>query len=82
MALNPTTVGNAVASVVAAAAPPDGIEITPSQLQTMWRNIVTQIFSPSGGVQGATVTVAVTSVSGVTAGGAASGPGTGTAVIS
>ena len=82
MALSPTTVGSAVAEVAAAAAPTAGTAITSAELTTMWQNIVTKIFSASGGVEGATVTVTVTSVSGVTSGGAASGPGTGTAVIS
>lgn len=82
MSLNANAVGNAVAAVIVAATPPAGTAITPSQLQTMWRNIVTQIFTGSGGVTGATVTVSVTSVSGVTTGGGVSGPGAGTAVIS
>lgn len=82
MALNSNVVGTAVFNVVSAAAPPAGTAITNTQLLTMWKNIVAQIFSASSGVAGATVTVTVTSVSGVTTGGGVSGPGAGTAVIS
>lgn len=82
MALNSNTVGAAIAAIVAAAAPAAGTQITGPQLTQMWKDIAAAIFSASGGVQAATVTVTVTSVTGVTAGGAASGPGTGTAVIS
>lgn len=81
MALNPTLVGTAVAGIAAASAPPAGTQITPSQLQTMWQNIMGAIYGPSGGVAGATVTVTVTSVTAVTPGGGVSGPGAGTAVI-
>ena len=82
MALNANTVGTAVAAIVAAAAPPAGTAITGPQLATMWQSIIAAIFTGSGGIIGATVIVTVASVSGVTTGVAASGPGAGTAVIS
>lgn len=80
--LNPTGVGDAIATAIAAAAPPAGTQITSAQLKTLWENIMTSIYGPTGGVSGAVVTVSVVSVSGVTAGGAVSGPGTGSGVIS
>lgn len=82
MALNPTTVGNAIAALVAGSAPPPGTEITELELEAMWRGIAGLLFGTPGGVAAATVTVSVTSVAGVTPGGGVSGPGAGTAVIS
>lgn len=82
MALNPNGVGDAIATLVAAAAPPAGTAITSAQLKTMWEGIMGQVFGSSGGVESGVVTVTVASVSGVTPGGAASGPGTGTGTIS
>jgi hypothetical protein len=81
MALNPNAVGTAIAAAVAAAAPPAGTAITPTQLENLWKTIAADIFSVSGGVAGATVTVTVVSVSGVTTGPGVSGPGAGTGVI-
>lgn len=82
MALAPNTVGSAVATVVAAAAPPAGTPITSGELTTLWQNIVTKIFESTGGVTSGSVAVTVTSVSGVQTGGGVSGPGTGTGTIS
>lgn len=82
MALVPVTVGNACATIAAAAAPPAGTPITSTQLQTMWRNIASAILTGTGGVSSGAVAVTVTSVSGVTTGGGVSGPGVGTGVIS
>lgn len=82
MPLVPSTVGTAVANLVAAAAPPAGTPITPAQLTTLWQNIATAMFTGTGGVTSATVTVTVTSVSGVTTGPGVSGPGAGTGAIS
>lgn len=76
MALNPTLVGQAIATAVAGAAPPAGQEITPTELENLWVTIVTEIFGSSGGIQAAVVTIP--SVTGVTPGGGVSGPGTGT----
>lgn len=82
MALAPNTVGAAIADIVKNAAPPAGTPIDDSVLLQMWKDIAAAILTGAGGVTSATVTVSVTSVSGVTPGGGASGPGAGTAVIS
>lgn len=82
MALNPNAVGDAIATLVSAAAPPAGTKITSAQLKTMWEGIMGKIFGTGGGVTSGAVAVTVTSVSGVTTGGGVSGPGTGTGTIS
>jgi hypothetical protein len=43
--LNPIVTGDAIAAVVQAAAPPPGTAITPSQLKTMWEQIMTVIYA-------------------------------------
>lgn len=82
MALNPNTVGAAVATIVQNAAPPAGTPITDGVLLQMWKDIAAAILTGGGGVTSGAVTVTVTSVSGVTTGGGVSGPGAGTGVIS
>lgn len=82
MALNPTSVGSQIATIVKNAAPAPGTPITDANLITMWQDIAGVILGNTGGVQSATVTVTVASVSGVTTGGGVSGPGAGTGVIS
>lgn len=82
MALIPNTVGDACATIVAAAAPPAGTSITGAQLKAMWESIAAAILIGAGGVSHGSVAVTVTSVSGVTTGGGVSGPGSGTGVIS
>lgn len=82
MSLNSSTVGTNVAAIIKAGRPTPGVEITDAQLTTLWQNIIASIFTGSGGITSALVTVAVTSVTGVTSGGGTSGPGTGTGTIS
>ena len=66
-------IGDQIATIVQNAAPPAGTAITPAQLQTMWEQIVTALYT---GIT-ANAVVAVASVTGVTSGGAVSGPGVG-----
>lgn len=82
MALVPNTVGDACAAIIIAATPAVGTVITPDNLKTMWEQLAAAILTGGGGVTSATVIVTVTSVTGVLSGGATSGPGLGTAVIS
>lgn len=82
MALAPNTVGDAIATIAAGAAPPAGTQITPAQLKSMWESIAGAILTGAGGVSSGSVTVSVTSVSGVTVGAGVSGPGAGTGTIS
>lgn len=66
-------VGDQIAAIITAATPAAGTPITPAQLQTMWEQIVTALYT---GIVTSSV-VAVVSVSGVTPGGGISGPGAG-----
>ena len=79
MALNPIPVANSIATIVSSTAPAPGTPITPAQLQTMWQQIMTAIYSDIAA--SAQVTVVVASVAGVTPGGGVSGPGAGTGTI-
>ena len=45
MALNPITVGDAIATLVQSTAPAPGAAITPSQLKTLWEGIMTIIYN-------------------------------------
>ncbi len=82
MALAPTVVGDAIATLVAAAAPAAGTPITPTQLKTLWEQISAAMLTGTGGVTSGVVAVSVASVTLVTPGAGASGPGSGSGTIS
>ena len=74
MALNGNAIGKTVADLIIAAAPPAGTAITTENLESLWQSIMTAIYTDIK----ASAVVAVASVSGVTTGPSASGPGLGT----
>lgn len=70
---------DSIAAAVKAAAPPAGTPITDANLKALWETIITLLYTDIKA--NAQVVVAVASVSGVTTGGAVSGPGAGTGTI-
>lgn len=79
MALDKDRLGDAIAAAVQAQGITAGTPISTGQLQTMWRAIAKEIIDEFTGHAVVTSTVAVASVTGVTPGAGASGPGTGSA---